>query len=155
MSGNSCRETCLGHIKDRSEEAGQCSGQRSWQGNVAQAARACRHWLLPKPWPDQESWSDSCGLTSSPIIQMHMFTACQPPLACVKLLHLWLYSLPAFNSFWCFIGKVSLCPYFPPCTLMRTVVSILTMQSAGTLCVMPQVAELKSQASSSLLLYRN
>lgn len=119
VSGHSCRETCLGHRKDRSGEVRWCSGR----GDIAWASRARRRWLLPKPWPDQESWSGSCGITSSLLIEVHMFTACQPPPACVKLLHLWLCSLLAFSSFWCCTGKVSLCPYFSTCTLMRTVCS--------------------------------
>lgn len=47
---------------------------------------------------------------------------CLPaPLACVKLVHLWLYSRLAFNSFCCCIGKASLCPYFSVGMPMRTV----------------------------------
>lgn len=117
LSGHSCREPCLGHSKEQSGAARQCSGQ----GNTAWAAPPRRRWLLPKPRPDRGSWSASCGITSSRIVQMRVFPACQPPLACVKLVHLWLYSLLAFNSFCCCIGKASLCPYFSVGMLMRTV----------------------------------
>lgn len=95
-------------------------GRWAMQELVAQATLGS--WLLLKPWPDLESWrsrSDSCGIASSPHIQMHLSAVCQPCLTCVALLHLSLCSLLVFSSFWSCIGQVV--PPPPPNTYENNV----------------------------------